>query len=220
VLVLLQDDQLPPADCSWLGDLLAAYAHYPKLAIVGLNTGVYSSKDTGWRMNALNGDNVYLRNSEINVDMQFVVEVDLAPFTMRRRVFDEVGGFNEVYSKPGEGAVFLDYELCIRTWLAGYQVAQLAMIPGMQQAGPSGTRSGKQLAFRMKNEGMNGVDFSLRLSKFMEDIDKEVLQLNLGLEPVYPDYPRPWEEEPPWRDPQKRPQRLPRFSSNQTMEPL
>lgn len=216
VLVFLQDDQLPPSDCSWLGDLLAAFAHYPRLAIAGLNTGVYSSQQTGWRMSALNGDNVYLRSAAIGVDMQFVLEVDLAPLAMRRRVFDAVGGFNEAYSRPGEGAVFLDYELCIRTWLAGHHVAQLAMIPGMRQSGPSGTRSGRQLAIRMKNEGMNGVDFSLRLAKFMPGIDAEVLRLNQKLEPVYPDYPRPWEAEPAWRDSSKRPVRLPRFSSNRT----
>lgn len=216
MLVFLQDDQLPPSDCSWLGDLLAAYAHYPRLAIAGLNRGVYSSRDTGWRMSALNSDNVYLRSPAAGVDMQFVLEVDLAPLAMRRRVFDAVGGFNEAYSQPGEGAVFLDYELCIRTWLAGYHVAHVAMIPGMQQSGESGTRSGRQLAIRMKNEGMNGVDLSLRLTKFLPAIDEEVLRLNQQLEPVYPDYPRPWEAEPPWQDSSRRPVRLPRFSSNRT----
>jgi hypothetical protein len=53
----------------------------------------------------------------------YVDAVDLAPMFVRREVFRSLGGFLREFSEAGEAAGgWLDIELCLRAWLAGWRV--------------------------------------------------------------------------------------------------
>jgi hypothetical protein len=57
--------------------------------------------------------------------MQFVELADFGPYGVRRSAFHEVGGLDEGLSEPGQCGIWSDWELCVRTWLAGYQVVHM-----------------------------------------------------------------------------------------------
>jgi hypothetical protein len=66
-----------------------------------------------------------LTDSELNVKMDFVELVDFGPFAMRKTVFTELGGLDEGLSEPGQCGIWSDWEICMRTWLSGYQVVHM-----------------------------------------------------------------------------------------------
>jgi hypothetical protein len=64
----------------------------------------------------------------------FVENVNIGPYLVRRRVFDELGGFDPRFSPPGERGITFEAEFCYRAWQHGYRVA-LTDIPVKLETG-------------------------------------------------------------------------------------
>ncbi|GFR51539.1 hypothetical protein Agub_g13957, partial [Astrephomene gubernaculifera] len=64
--------------------------------------------------------------------MQFVTIVDYAPIAVRRGAFLGVGGIDEGMSDAGMCGVHSDYDLTLRMWLSGWQVAYIE-VPGLDK---------------------------------------------------------------------------------------
>ncbi|KAG2431528.1 hypothetical protein HXX76_009542 [Chlamydomonas incerta] len=62
--------------------------------------------------------------------MQFVSIIDYAPISVRRSAFLAVGGIDENMSEGGACGVHSDYDLTLRLWMAGWQVAYVE-VPGL-----------------------------------------------------------------------------------------
>ncbi|KAG2429410.1 hypothetical protein HYH02_014065 [Chlamydomonas schloesseri] len=62
--------------------------------------------------------------------MQFVSIIDYAPIAVRRSSFLAVGGIDENMSEAGACGVHSDYDLTLRMWMAGWQVAYIE-VPGL-----------------------------------------------------------------------------------------
>ncbi len=60
------------------------------------------------------------------------------PPRRRRSMFHEIGGLDEGLSEPGQCGIWSDWEVCMRTWLAGYQVVHMAA-PRNGDGTPGGT---------------------------------------------------------------------------------
>jgi glycosyltransferase involved in cell wall biosynthesis len=144
---VLQDDDIPPADPRWASDIIALFQKYPKLAIVGCWNG--------WNFNFDDIDNsigspvgpgelfrdcqVSLIEPELKLPFQFVEAVGIGPMFFRRKDFEILSGFDLQLSRPGEPGIWLDYDICLRAWLSGRQVAVYESEPFARNVGGQGT---------------------------------------------------------------------------------
>jgi GT2 family glycosyltransferase len=148
---IMQDDDIPPADPTWVTDAIALLRASPQLAVLGCWNGWaldYENPESlvlthiGGEMNRMVDEPVHAiptRDARMNVPFCFIESVGVGPLFVRRAVFEELGGFDVALSAPGESGIWLDYELCIRAWLAGYQVALYESAPFTRNVGRQGT---------------------------------------------------------------------------------
>jgi GT2 family glycosyltransferase len=148
---VMQDDDLPPADPTWVSDAIALLRGYPKLGMVGCWGGwahAYGDPDrailthVGPPMHipareAMNP--IKFRDPQTKIPFTFVEAVCVGPMFFRRSVFQELGGFDTDLSAPGEAGIWLDYDLCVRAWLAGYEVGYYGALPFARGVGGQGT---------------------------------------------------------------------------------
>jgi GT2 family glycosyltransferase len=148
---VMQDDDIPPADPAWVTDAIALLRAQPRLAVLGCWNGWAHDYDdperlvlthVGEGMNYAVGEVVHpvpTRDPHTNVPFCFIESVGVGPLFVRRAVFEELGGFDAALSAPGESGIWLDYELCVRAWLAGYQVGLYESAPFARNVGGQGT---------------------------------------------------------------------------------
>eukprot|EP00897_Mesotaenium_endlicherianum_P000751 jgi/Mesen1/10677/ME000009S10468 len=142
IIVLIQGNEVPPPDCSWVGNLAKMFDSWPRLGMVGLKGGKFTSANLPHYQSELaperrSDDAKWMRHVDpvSGVNMRFVGLVDLGPIAFRRAAFAEIGGLDEGLSKPGEPAVWTDWHVALRMWLAGYQVAQMHMVTAFTELG-------------------------------------------------------------------------------------
>jgi glycosyltransferase involved in cell wall biosynthesis len=119
-VALLQDDDIPPADGSWVEDALALFDRYPKLAVLGgrdgLSLKVASGNGSG---PAMAYDLVNHRKGQpVSLPFTFVDSVNRAPIVLRRAAIQQLGGIDNTFA-PYQCD---DVDLCLRAWKAGLQV--------------------------------------------------------------------------------------------------
>jgi hypothetical protein len=74
------------------------------------------------------------------VPFQFVTVADFSPYAVRASALAAVGGLDEGLAQPGDCGIFTDYELSMRFWASGWQVAQMALREGFRSGtGVGGT---------------------------------------------------------------------------------
>ena len=150
-VAVMQDDDFPPADGRWASDALSLFRTQANLAVLGCWGGwahAFGDRDrvvlthVGPPMNSAIGEAenlVPFRDPSTGIAFTFVEAVCIGPMLFRRSVFEELGGFDTELSAPGESGVWLDYELCVRAWLAGYEVAYYEAPPFKRHVGGQGT---------------------------------------------------------------------------------
>ena len=205
VLVLLQDDALPPTDCRWVADLLARFHAFPRLGAVGLNIaefwfpgsahatfGNFSAEGVGRRMPQ---HAIMYRHG--GVPFQFVTVADFSPFAVRASALAAVGGLDEGLAAPGECGIFTDYELSLRMWAAGWQVGHMALRGGMRAGeGVGGTHVSEKVGLQCwdKQVQLNTAVVAARYSAAdSADAYRRVRALNARLEAAF-DGPPLWEK--------------------------
>ncbi|CAI5527663.1 unnamed protein product, partial [Closterium sp. Naga37s-1] len=136
LLVLLQDDYLPPESCDWLQDLLSAFFAWPRLGMVGYRTDNMTNLAAPttskivkfWADLAREEDGVESRkrrDPETGVGMHFTGLVTGLPLVVRRNVLRRLGGLDEADDREGEAAIVSDWQLATRVWMSGYQAPGL-----------------------------------------------------------------------------------------------
>lgn len=112
IVCLVQDDDLIPNETEWLDSALTHFATYPNLAILGGFMGFQSFDPDPSKVVPIWGE----------VPFRFVQHVNIGPYFIRRQHYEELGGWEYSFSKPGEPGICFDSELCLRAWVNGYQV--------------------------------------------------------------------------------------------------
>ena len=83
------------------------------------------------------------------VPFQFVSVADFSPYAVRATALHSVGGLDEAFAPPGDCGIFTDYELSMRLWLCGWQVAQMALRDGFRPGvGVGGTHVSERAGVR------------------------------------------------------------------------
>jgi glycosyltransferase involved in cell wall biosynthesis len=119
-VALLQDDDIPPTDGSWVEEALALFDRYPKLAVLGGRDGLSLKVANGNGSGpAMAYDLVnHQKGQPVRLPFTFVDTVNRAPIVLRRKAIQELGGIDNTFA-PYQCD---DVDLCLRAWKAGLQV--------------------------------------------------------------------------------------------------
>jgi hypothetical protein len=140
LIAFSQDDRIPPYGGEWVERVLTVFrlGAFARLGALGLHRGGVRLwiQPTGvvprMRMVGSCGDAAddvtghkwdALLSERMTTPIRFVSFMNIGPIVMRRVAFDEVGGFNTSYSKPGQLGIGFDHEITGRLWQAGWQAA-------------------------------------------------------------------------------------------------
>ena len=204
VLVLLQDDALPPSDCRWVADLLARFHAFPRLGAVGLNIAEFWFPSSAYASygnasaapSALRMPQHAIMYRHGGVPFQFVTVADFSPFAVRAAALAAVGGLDEGLAAPGECGIFTDYELSMRMWAAGWQVGHMALRSGMRAGeGVGGTHVNEKVGLQCwdRQVQLNTAVVAARYSAAdSAEAYRQVRALNARLEAAF-DGPPLWE---------------------------
>lgn len=139
IVCLMQDDDQPPRDGRWLAEALSLFSAYPDLAVLGGWCGFDEwfavEYNAPWQPSGTGA--IPFADAETGRPLVFVENVNIGPYLMRRRIFDELGGFDLRFSAPGEPGITFEAEFCYRAWERGFQVA-LTDIPVKLETGTQG----------------------------------------------------------------------------------
>jgi glycosyltransferase involved in cell wall biosynthesis len=203
---VLQDDDIPPPDDSWIRSALALFDAHPKLAILGEYRGYVL--DLEGQIDGIKVRKVYGRNESASfhwaepiptvdavtrMPFMFVEGVSIGPVFYRRDVFLELGGFDPRFSAPGESGILADHEICLRAWLAGWQVGLTEPARFDKYVGGQGTLMFGSKA-RKKNTLSNMKRLQQDYSDKTDDINRVIDDLNRNF--IHIDNQAPLEVQP------------------------
>ena len=134
---LLQDDDLPPANNTWVEEALTLFDVFPDLIMLGGRDGIDTlmpdpikgnePQEYRWGNGIVEcpglhkiriyGAPRYIESSS-QIPFMFTMVVNRAPTFIRKKEFVEMGGINQKYA-PFQ---FDDDDACMRAWLSGYKV--------------------------------------------------------------------------------------------------
>ena len=130
IFCLMQDDDRPPVDGSWLQDALEIFARYPRLAVLGGWCGfncffeeVYNAPWLPPGQGKISTIDPYTK-----LPLMFVENVNIGPYFFRKDAYEALGGFDLSFSAAGAPGICFESEICYRAWNRGYEVA-LTNIP-------------------------------------------------------------------------------------------
>jgi hypothetical protein len=123
IICLMQDDDRPPKDGSWLTEALQFFEQYPKLAILGGWMGFINyfteEYNVPWQPN---NRPIPYENPKTGRPFMFVENVNIGPYLLRKSMYAELGGFDMMFSEPGAPGICFESEICYRAWERRYQV--------------------------------------------------------------------------------------------------
>jgi len=201
LLVMLQDDELPPAgDCAWLAPFLAPFALRPQLGALTQRGGYYWFPEELGRRGALE----HMRapdagprflDPQLNQPFEYLATFAFAPTAFRAAAFADVGGLDESFAPlPGDCGIYADSELSLRLWAAGWQVAHAA--PAFERAAEAegGSKKGEAAVHcRVRQARLN---YAAAVRRFPEPFTRQLAQrvaaLNGNLTRRF-EGPAPWE---------------------------
>lgn len=187
---VLQDDDIPPKNPNWVADVVTLFRKYPKLGVLGCWNGwALDFDDIENSAGSPVGPGLQTPNArlpfmepELKLPFQFVEAVGIGPMFFRRSDFDAVGGFDLQFSRPGEPGIWLDWDICLRTWLAGRYVGVYESEPFERNIGGQGTVMFGG-AKRHENYGKNSRHTKARFEDRLDELRRTIKDLNKGLVP-------------------------------------
>jgi len=163
-IAMLQDDDGFPSTNTWIDQAMALFEIHPKLAILGGRYDIDIRFEEGKK-----GGSVVLPGESF----RFVQSVVAAPMWLDRRVFLELGGFDDDFAP----CMFSEAEICFRGWLAGYQVG---WYPPLLESCASTTKQ-RRTKKRPITNGFATINFEKLRVKFADElavIDEMVRRAN------------------------------------------
>ena len=193
IICFLQDDDIPPEDGEWVQRALRLFARYPRLAILGGHHGyaldlsrglekpkvrwVYGYRDSGdWK----HVKDIPFVDPESGISFMFVEGVSVGPVFHRRSAFNELGGFDLSYAKPGEPGTLAEHSICLKAWLAGWEVGLFEPPQFEKYVGGQGTKLFSSDE-RRRNEAENLVRIRNAFAGRTGEVEKMVDGLNSSL---------------------------------------
>jgi hypothetical protein len=190
IVCLLQDDDIPPSDPSWLENSMTLFGRFPNLVMIGgwiPFHGLEACTEEADSHPYVPGDiiDVYGPTPEFstddNIPFMFVEGINVGPVFIRKAPFLEMGGFDLSYSHVGWPAIHFDIEMSLRVWLNGGQVGWFPM--HFQQRGPAGTKGFGHFPKRLQQLKRNHAKLEETYGDRISQIHELVTAANQTLQP-------------------------------------
>ena len=192
VVVLLQDDDLLPADDSWLRNAMRLFEIYPDLGVLGGYIGQTWDPDTdkgsefGEQISTHGGvrsgntKRIPYVQPELDIPFMFVECVWIAPVFARRSLLEKAGGLDLSIAKRGEPGVWQDCVFSYEGWINGYKVGVFNS-PFERGVGGHGSASSKEKLKMRERVWKRAVAYTnrrfarRRIHEFVEDLNNRTL---------------------------------------------
>jgi glycosyltransferase involved in cell wall biosynthesis len=190
IICLLQDDDIPPDDTSWLENSIALFDRFPKLVMIGGSTaftGLEACTEVSDTHPYVPGDIISVYDSapdfatDDGIPFMFVEGINVGPIFIRKQPFMEMGGFDMSYSLVGWPAIHFDIEMSLRVWRCGGQVGWFRM--PFEQRGVPGSKSFGHLQKRLDQLKRNHAKLEETYGEELPRIRDLVAAANATLEP-------------------------------------
>jgi hypothetical protein len=175
IVCLMQDDDRPPRDGTWLARALELFDHYPRLAVLGgwcgFNDYFAIEYNAPWLPSG--AGQIPSVDPRTGLPLVFVENVNIGPYLLRKQVFEELGGFDLSFSRPGEPGITFESEFCYRAWRNGHHVAltdipvklrtdeEAYILPGGTSLWGSEARMRNERANKQRIKELYGTELSL-----------------------------------------------------------
>ncbi len=111
IVCLVQDDDQIPCGAGWLEPILQRFTDDHALAVVGGFMGFESFHPDPARARPIWGGG-----------FRYVHHANIGPYFIRRRSYEQLGGWDHSFSAPGEPGICFESEFCLRAWTEGHRV--------------------------------------------------------------------------------------------------
>ena len=200
LLAFSQDDRIPPPGGEWVRRVLTIYSlgAFARLGALGLHRGgvqlwlqptevaprpklVGSCGDAADDVSGHKWDALF--SERMSTPIRFVSFMNIGPIVMRRRAFEELGGFNMSYSQPGQVGIGFDHELVGRLWQVGWQAAVVCPSRAtVFRNGCGGKGSAANLSARNAQMVRNRALYHQQFARHAERIEDLVAQAQRSLQ--------------------------------------
>jgi glycosyltransferase involved in cell wall biosynthesis len=120
IICLLQDDDNIIKD-DWTKNALDLFNKYPKLGVLG----GCSAQTKPWNPDFIGqscNEPFRFHDPTLNIPFMFACTVNKAPFFIKKKLYNKIGGFDYSFSDVGNCDNQVEVDLCYRIWLNNYQV--------------------------------------------------------------------------------------------------
>lgn len=145
-ICLMQDDDHPPKDGSWLVKALELFKYYPRLAVIGGFCGFHHYFDQVYNAPTWWADGggpprveIPYRDPYTQKPLIFVENVNIGPYLLRKETYQRLGGFDVGFSEPSAPGICFESEFCLRAWKNGWEVALVDIPVKNRHFGDGGT---------------------------------------------------------------------------------
>lgn len=111
IVCIVQDDDQIPHGAAWLEPILEHFVRDPALAVVGGFMGFESFHPDPHQAQPIWGGG-----------FRYVHHANIGPYFVRKRCYEELGGWDHSFSGPGEPGICFESEFCLRAWTHGFRV--------------------------------------------------------------------------------------------------
>jgi len=174
-IFLMQDDDILNGK-DWVKDIKCLFNKFSDLGIIGLMNGGMHNWGSFSSMRINNKDIEYKID---DIRFQFVLWANLAPFVVRKSIFEKIGYFDTRYSKKGESGIGLDSDITFKANLCNYFTGIMYFNNIERGVGGSGTKiNPKKILERKTNKKNNKILFNWKYEKFIEKVHRRVNKKN------------------------------------------
>ena len=196
ILCSLQDDDLLPNNNKWITEAAIIFNQYTNLVILGGNGGnIFDNDDlkisnyNSYGYTQEERDKSLKKNkkiiSPVTFDLlptvnrfMFVHAVNLGPFFIRKKFYEEIGGYNLEHIGVGNHLIGMDWDLCFRAWEKNKYVGLYEILGIQHRVG--GNMSSllsieKREKIRKKNQDYLNNKYSF---EFLKEINIKINALN------------------------------------------
>ena len=167
IICIVQDDD-EIYHSSWANEVIEMFDKDDKLGIVGGMFGYHDFFNVNKMICRWSGRKQLRPNAKASNKFSYVENVNVGPYFVRRKYYDELGGWDFNLSKPGEMGMGFDHELCYRMWLNGYKVGHYFPYNFLNDEKKGSTYS------------LGGTDARSKKMKFMENYIEEKFKNNIN----------------------------------------
>jgi hypothetical protein len=192
-LCFCQDDDLLPANDTWLRNAIKLFEEDKKLGLIGCISGDNFKNNNDINFQRRQGKyNWYAtdrlcKNSKTantintklkNIKFRYISSIIIGPVIIKKELFDKLGGWNYDFSEPGICGIGLDWDLSFKCWKEGYRVGCMPIDLKLNDDIENNKLEDKYFYYRYGFRGTCNFGYDSRTDQYNKNIKKIFQNVN------------------------------------------